>query len=117
MKTISLATAISLTGRSKRTLWRLVADGAITRAADNAGGSAMVDLASLKPYFQMQIAPEDFELIERADAGGGGVALRHKTSWPCFFWKTASRKALFTGWSWPPNKVARTPCTGWGAAI
>lgn len=71
MKSISLAAAVTLTARSERTLWRWIANGSVTRVADNVAGKTMIALDSIKPYLGMPIAPEDFDLIERADAGGG----------------------------------------------
>ena len=72
MKSISLATAMSLTGRSKRTLWRLIEHGSVIRSADTVDGKATIDLDSISPYFLMRIDPADFALIESADYGGGG---------------------------------------------
>jgi TPR repeat protein len=65
---------MNLTGRSKRTLWRLIENGLVIRGNDTATGKATVDLDSIRPYFRMSIDPADFDLIESADAGGGGDA-------------------------------------------
>jgi len=70
MKSISLATAVNLTGRSERTLWRWIAGGTIRRADDTVSGKTWIDFDSLKPYLSMPLEPEDFDLIESADGGG-----------------------------------------------
>lgn len=115
MRSVSLATAMTLTGRSKRTLWRFIENGSVIRGDDTVSGKATIDLDSISPYFLMRIDPQDFELIESADAGGG--VLRRRMNWPCFFWPTANRPAPSIGWNLPPIKVTRTPCTGLAVAI
>jgi uncharacterized protein len=68
-KAISLNTAIIVTGVSKRTLWRRVTDGQITRQDNDARGRAMLTLANLVPMLCVPVAPEDYELLSKADAG------------------------------------------------
>jgi TPR repeat protein len=65
---------MNLTGRSKRTLWRFIEHGLVIRGDNTANGKATIDLDSIRPYFLMQIDPQDFALIESADCGGGGDA-------------------------------------------
>jgi TPR repeat protein len=65
---------MTLTGRSKRTLWRFIENGSVIRGDDTVDGKATIDLDSIRPYCLMQIDPQDFALIERADCGGGGDA-------------------------------------------
>ena len=66
---ISLNTAIIVTGVSKRTLWRRVTDGQITRQDNDARGRAMLTLANLVPMLCVPVAPEEYELLSEADAG------------------------------------------------
>jgi TPR repeat protein len=67
---ISLATAITLTGWSKRTLWRRIADGTLARADEDVFAEKVkISLEAIRPYFCIPIALEDFHLIECADAG------------------------------------------------
>ena len=67
---ISIAAAITLTELSKRTLWRRISDGSLIRLDDNAiNDKAKISLESIKSYICVHLEPEDFELIERADAG------------------------------------------------
>lgn len=71
MHSISLATAVALTGRSERTLWRYLADGAIGRAPEPDTGKTLIDLDSLTPYLTLPLGHEERALVVRADAGGG----------------------------------------------
>ena len=48
-KAISLDTAIIVTGVSKRTLWRRLAEGQITRQDNDIRGRAMLSLEDLAP--------------------------------------------------------------------
>jgi TPR repeat protein len=67
---ISLATAITLTGWSKRTLWRRIADGRLARIDDSAhDDKAKIHLDAIKPHICIPLAPEDCYLVEKADAG------------------------------------------------
>ncbi|MDB5770386.1 MAG: Sel1-like [Burkholderia sp.] len=70
MRYVSLASTVSLTARSERTLWRWIADGTLTRSGDNAKyGKAMVQLESIIPYVCIQINTKDHDLIVNADNG------------------------------------------------
>lgn len=70
MATITLSTAASLTGLSKRTLWRRVTDGLLHLQGDaNQGEHARVPLAEILPLSRLQLEPEDFDLLLEADAG------------------------------------------------
>lgn len=66
---ISLDTATLVTGVSKRTLWRRLDDGKITRQENDSRGRAMLTLADLAPMLCVSIDPEDHELMADADAG------------------------------------------------
>ena len=67
---ISIATAITLTGLSERTLWRRISDGTLTRANSNdLNDKARIPLDTIKSYICVPLEPEDFYLIESANAG------------------------------------------------
>jgi len=66
---ISLDTAILVTGISKRTLWRRIGDGNISRLENDIRGRAMLALADLVPMLCVSVDPEDYELLAAADAG------------------------------------------------
>lgn len=66
---ISLDTAALVTGVSKRTLWRRLDDGQITRQENDSRGRAMLTLADLLPMLCVSVDPEDYELLADADAG------------------------------------------------
>lgn len=66
---ISLDTAALVTGVSKRTLWRRLNDGQITRQENDSRGRTMLTLANLVPMLCVSIDPEDYELLADADAG------------------------------------------------
>lgn len=68
MTAISIASALSLTRWSERTLWRRLADGTLQRAAlpsDKVG----VLLESLLPHCALHFSAEDQALLQAADAG------------------------------------------------
>lgn len=68
---ISIATAITLTGWSKRTLWRRISDGTLTRENGTVSeeNKAKIHLDTIKLHLCIPLDPEDFDLIESADAG------------------------------------------------
>jgi len=67
---ISIAAAITLTELSKRTLWRRISDGSLIRIDDNTvDDKAKISLDAIKSNICVPLEPEDFDLIESADAG------------------------------------------------
>lgn len=70
MAYITLSTAVSITGLSKRTLWRRVADGQL-RAQDNAdpGEHTRVLVDDVMAISHLKLEGEDRKLITDADAG------------------------------------------------
>lgn len=66
---ISIDTAIILTGISKRTLWRRLADGQIARQGNDERGRTMISLDDLVLSLQVPVDPDDYELLVNADAG------------------------------------------------
>ena len=70
MAYITLSTAVSITGLSKRTLWRRVADGQL-RAQDNAepGEHTRVLVDDVMAISPLKLETEDCKLIADADAG------------------------------------------------
>jgi len=70
MQLISLGAAVSISGWSERTLWRRINDGSLRRGADDDRGRTLVSLDDvLSTTKNLQVEPEDFDLIKRADAG------------------------------------------------
>lgn len=70
MATITLSTAASLTGLSKRTLWRRVTDDQLHLQGDaSLGDHARVLLEEVFPLSRLHLEPEDFALLLDADAG------------------------------------------------
>ena len=69
MQAISLDTAILITGISKRTLWRRVTEGHITRLDTDERGRAMIAFEEIAPLITLPIEPADYELLIDADAG------------------------------------------------
>lgn len=67
---ISLATAITLTEWSKRTLWRRISDGTLTRGDyQGSDDKAKIQLDAIKAYICIPMKADDFFLVELADAG------------------------------------------------
>lgn len=72
LNSISVATAISLTGWSESTMRRRIADGVVTRRLEaGENGRSMMDLESIMPHLDLPLENGDVELILAAD---GGVA-------------------------------------------
>ncbi|KON79423.1 hypothetical protein PA01_12880 [Azoarcus sp. PA01] len=70
MPFISLNTAVSLTGLSKRTLWRRIADGVLhAEQAGEPGEQTRVGVDDLLPLSPLQLEPDDRALILEADGG------------------------------------------------
>jgi len=74
MPSICLSTATSLTGLTKRTLWRRIDNGSLTAInATELGGKTRVRLADIVPLACVALEPEDLRVILDAD-GGDAVA-------------------------------------------
>ena len=70
MPSISLNTAIAITGLSKRTLWRRIGEGRILRIEPHAmGEDARLNLDDVLPLSSLPLEPEDRAVIIEADAG------------------------------------------------
>ena len=69
MKSISLESAIAVTELSRRTWWRRIAEGKVTRVADDARGRAMLHWPDVLPSLCAALDEQDLALMARADAG------------------------------------------------
>lgn len=70
MPFVSLNTAISLTGLSRRTLWRRIADGSLrTRDGGEPGERTQVAVDDVLALARLQLAAADEALVADADAG------------------------------------------------
>lgn len=68
-KAINLDAATIVTQVSKRTLWRRLSDGKITRQDNDEEGRAMLTFADIVPMLCVPVAPEDYDLLIEAAAG------------------------------------------------
>lgn len=71
---ISLSTAATLTEWSKRTLWRRISDGTLSRYSNNEildDKKTKIDFQAIKEHICIPLQSEDLALIEKADAGEG----------------------------------------------
>ncbi len=66
---ISIAASVVVAERSRRTLWRRIADGTMTRLADDAKGRAMLSLAEVAPLICVPLDQSDLDFLVQADAG------------------------------------------------
>jgi hypothetical protein len=66
---VSLQAAESLTGLSRRTLWRRVADGTLPRLPADAHGRTMLPLAAVANHCTLPATPDLWPLVLAADAG------------------------------------------------
>ena len=71
MAYITLNTAVSITGLSKRTLWRRIADGQLRvhGASSGGGGHPRVGRAAVNARSPLRLEADDRALIAEADAG------------------------------------------------
>lgn len=69
MPAISLMAAVTLTGKSKRTLWRRLSDGSLARAPDDSHGRTMLPLQAVAAEACLPLSDEDWKLVQAADAG------------------------------------------------
>lgn len=69
MEIISLDAAVVITKKSRRTWWRRLAQGALTRHANDERGRAMLSWAEIAPHVCIPMTSEDCEFMLRADAG------------------------------------------------
>ena len=66
---ISIDTASAITEISRRTWWRRISTGEVTRVTDDARGRAMLLWSEVEPNICVPIEPEDKQFILLADAG------------------------------------------------
>ena len=68
-RAINVEAAVWITQLSKRTLWRRLSDGQITRQDNDDEGRAMLTFEDLVPMLCIPVAPQDHDLIIEAAAG------------------------------------------------
>ncbi|MCC6200245.1 MAG: sel1 repeat family protein [Moraxellaceae bacterium] len=66
---ISIDATSAITGLSRRTWWRRISTGEVTRVTDDDRGRAMLLWSEVEPRICVPIEPEDKEFILLADAG------------------------------------------------
>jgi TPR repeat protein len=66
---INLDAAIIVTQVSKRTLWRRLSEGQITRQDNDKTGRTMLSFEDIVPMLCVPVAAEDYELLIEAAAG------------------------------------------------
>ena len=69
MPGISVESAIAITELSRRTWWRRISEGKVTRVADDARGRAMLHWADVVPQLCIALDPDALACTLRADAG------------------------------------------------
>ena len=69
MEAISIDASIVITGRSRRTWWRRISEGAVLRVADDGRGRAMLCWDEVLSHICIVMSPEDLVFVLRADAG------------------------------------------------
>ena len=68
-RAINVEAAVWITQLSKRTLWRRLAEGQITRQENDGEGRTMLTFEDLVPMLCIPVAPQDHDLIIEAAAG------------------------------------------------
>ena len=69
IRAINLEAASSITQLSKRTLWRRLSEGQITRQDNDDEGRTMITFEDIVPMLCMPTAQQDYDLIVEAAAG------------------------------------------------
>jgi len=72
-RAINLEASALITQLSKRTLWRRLSEGQITRQENDYEGRTMLTFEDLVPMLCIPVAPQDHELIIQAAAGDAGA--------------------------------------------
>ena len=90
---ISVESVIAITGLSRRTWWRRISEGEVTKVANDARGRAMVLWAEIVPHISIPLQAEDLAFVLRADTGDAAaqndigqlfsIAGKHKAA---FYW-------------------------------
>ncbi len=128
MDSISLDAAEVMTGISRRTLWRRVADGMLTSADKDSRGRTTVVLDTallglLRDALGLDWSGQDAQDLALADAGNVQAQLNVGTRLyaattprtapppPPYMNKRALRPCI--GCNWPPSRAMPMPCTGW----
>lgn len=104
---ISLATAATLTEWSKRTLWRRISDGTLSRTGGDEifdDKKTKIDLDTIKSRICIPIESGDLELIESADAGDAEAQtdlavlfLSYGKSESAIYWLEVAAKQNYSG--------------------
>ena len=68
-RAINLEAAVWITQLSKRTLWRRLSEGQITRQENDVDGRTMLTFEDLVPMLCIPVTPQDHKLIIEAAAG------------------------------------------------
>lgn len=118
--TISLMAAAALLGRSKRTLWRRVSDGALCRAPDDAAARTMLFTKDIAAELPWRLSPEEWDLVARADAGdataqatlAGLLLKRELPAAAVYWWALAAKQGHADAMQW----LARAYLAGEGVA-
>ena len=69
METITLQTAMLLTGESRTTLWRQATSGSLSQDESDTKSRARFELRSVLARANLDVSPEDIDVILGADAG------------------------------------------------
>lgn len=133
---ISLEAAVALTGRSRRTWWRRIEEGAVAKLAPDARGRALLVFDEVRPAIGLALDDEDVAAILRADGGEAQAqaqigalfalaALKDEAPAASPSSPAAGENALKSrgggiimpqlhiGCNWRRRKKTRMPCIGW----
>ncbi len=105
---ISLESAIALTELSRRTWWRYVAEGRVSRVVDDARGRAMLLWADVLPLLCAQLDAPEQALVLLADAGdtaaqndlGQIFFAAQKLKTALYWWQQAAKKDHADAMQW-----------------
>ena len=126
---------MALTGRSRRTWWRRIEAGAVTKLPPDARGRTMLAFGEVRAAIALVLDDQEADAIVRADAGqasaqaqvGAMFALAALTALTAVSGDEPQSVARgggggggggiaplpSIGCNWPPPRTTPTPCTGW----
>lgn len=129
---ISLEAAVAITGRSRRTWWRRIEEGAVTKLPADARGRALLALDEVRPAIVLALDDAETAAVVRADMGDAAAQAEVGALFALAAMDAAADAAAgpqaepkvrggggrrnwlrpATGWNWPPRRAMPTPCTG-----
>ena len=107
---VAISTAVVLTGLSKRTLWRRIADGLLRKiATDRPEEESRLVVEDLLQLGKLELSENEQQTLLRADQGDADAQL----TLALLFLRRERPEAAASWFAKAASKVRPMPCTGW----